>query len=211
MDSDLPPLPGAVLPLNITAYNTIQQTTLAKQPQFTDVLETLSLFSRTRRPYIHGETREDRGMGQFLNQALNHFTMEDTMTWFLSPVSLRDDVAKAVTMRFLEDHQMRLRVDLTKALRQERLLQVLETTCSAMEARMKVSDPRETLMTLETLHKSIILYMWMGQRMPVVFADTGEALELKEKTEKAMEFVLQAMTKGASAKGNVRKLANGRS
>jgi hypothetical protein len=44
-------------------------------------------------------------------------------------------------------------------------------TCSAIEAETKVSDPRATLMALETLHKSIILYMWMGQRMPVVFSD----------------------------------------
>jgi len=106
---------------------------------------------------------------------------------------------------------MRLRVNLTKALRQEKLLQVLETTWSMMEVRAKISDPRATLMALETLHKSIILYMWMGQRMPVVFADIEKALELKEKAEKAMEFVLQAMTKGVNTRGIVSRLTDGRS
>ena len=199
MNSDLPPILGAVLPMNFNAYNTLQQATLVDKPLFTNVLETLSLFSRTRHPYLHGGNREDRGIAELLNTTFNHFTMEDTMTWFLSPISWRDDVAKAVATRFLKDHQMRLSVKLTKALRQEKLLQVLEATCSAMDAQTKVSDPRATLMALETLHKSIILYMWMGQRMPVVFADIGEALELKEKAEKAMEFVLQVMTKGVNA------------
>jgi len=211
MDSDLPPIPGAILPINFHAYNTIQQATLVKEPQFTDVLETLSLFSRTRYPYIHAETKENRRMAELLNQASNHFTMEDTMTWFLSPLSSRDDVAKAVALKFLKDHQVRLRVNLTKALRRENLLEVLETTRSAMESETKVSDPRGKLMTLETLHKSIILYMWMGQRMPVAFADVEEALDLKGKAEEAMEFVLRVMTKGASAKNNVSRLADGRS
>lgn len=105
---------------------------------------------------------------------------------------------------------MRLRVNLTKVLRQEKLLRVLEKTYSAMEARTKVSDPRATLMSLETLHKSIVLYMWMGQRMPVVFADVEEASELKEKVENAMEFVLQVMTRGVGAKDIFGRLSSRR-
>jgi len=126
--------------------------------------------------------------------------MEDTLTWFLSPVSWRDEVAKAVATRFLRDHQMQLRVDLERALRNEKLLQVLEQTCLAMKGQGKTSDPRATLMVLETLHKSIILYMWMSQRMPIVFPDSERALELKEKAEQAMEYVLRVITKGVSAK-----------
>ena len=211
MDSNIPPIPGAVLPLNVNAYFTVQQATLADKPQFTHVVETMSLFSRTRHPYIHGENKEHREVAEFLNTAFSHFTMDDAMIWFHSPVSWRDDVAKAVATRFLKDHQMRLRVKLTEALRQEKLLQNLEATYLAMEAQKKVSDPRATLMALETLHKSIILYMWMGQRMPVVFADLEEASELKEKAEKAMEFVLQIMTKGVRAKSIVGRLADERS
>ena len=198
MDSNLPPIPGAVLPLNIEAYTAVQR--VIPRPQFTNVLETTFLFSRTRYPYIHGESRESAGMAELLNQASNHFTMEDTMTWFLSPVSWRDDVAKAVATRFLKDHQTRLRVDLKRALRNEKLLQVLAKTSLAMKDQRKLSDPRPTLMALETLHKSIILYMWMRQRMPIVFPDFEEALKLKEEAEKAMEYVLRVMTKGASAK-----------
>jgi len=211
MDSNLPPIPGAVLPLRADAYFAVQQATLVDNPRFADVIETIALFSRTRHPYIHGENREHQATGELLNTSFNQFTMDDTMAWFFSPVAWRDDVAKAVARRFMKDHHMRLRVNLTNALRQEKLLQTLETTCSAMETRTKVSDPREKLMTLETLHKTIILYMWMGMRMPVVFPDLTEASELKEKVEKAMEFVLQVMTKGVNAKNIVSRLADGRS
>jgi ATP-dependent RNA helicase SUPV3L1/SUV3 len=201
MDSDLPPIPGAVLPINFNAYSTVQKAILLDRPQFTNVLDTTSLFSRTRHPYVHGESREQRGVAEVLNTTFNQFTMEDTLTWFLSPVAWRDDAATAVAMRFLRDHQLRLRVNLKRALRNEGLLQVLERTSSVMEGRGKVFDRRETMLTLETLHKSIVLYMWMRQRMPVVFPDLEEALVLKERTEKAMEFVLQIMTKQTSVEG----------
>lgn len=211
MNSDTPPVPGAVLPINFNAYKAVRQATLVNKPRFTDILETISSFSRTRQPYIDGENRQGRGIAEFLNTTSDHFTPHDTMGWFLSPVSWRDDVAKSVATQFLKDHQMRLRVNLTKVLRREKLLQVLETTCSAMEVRTRVPDPGVTLMSLESLHKSIVLYMWMGQRMPIVFADIEEALGLKEKTEKAMEFVLRGMTKGVSVRASVNKLMDGRS
>ena len=208
MNSDIPPIPGAVLPINFNAYHTVQKATLVGKPQFTNVLETISLFSRTRHPYIHGEDRRDRGLAEFLNTTFKHLTMDDTMNWFLSPVSWRDEVAKAVATRFLKEHQTRLKVNLMRVLKQEKLLQALETTCSAMEAQAMASDPRATLMALETLHRSIILYMWMGRRMPVVFPDLEVALELKGKAEKAMEFVLQGMTKGVRAKNIVSNLSD---
>jgi len=105
---------------------------------------------------------------------------------------------------------MRLRVKLIKVLRQEKLLQALEMTSSAMAVGRGVPDPRATLMALETLHKSIILYMWMGRRMPVVFADLEEALELKGRVEQAMEFVLQRMTRHVRAKSVVDNLSDSR-
>ena len=200
MNSDLPPIPGAVLPTNFDAYQTVQEATLVVKPQFTNVLDTISLFSRTRHPYIHGKGNNHREVPEFLNATFDHLTMEDTMNWFLAPVSWRDETAKAVATRFLRDHRTRLRVNLVGVLRQEKLLQVLETACSAMAAQARLPNPRATLVDLETIHKSIILYMWMGQRMPVVFADLKVALELKEKAEKAMEFVLQGMTKGVRTK-----------
>ena len=210
MDSDLPPISGAVLPMKFDVYHTVQKATLVDKPQFTNVLETISLFSRTRHPYIHGEDRRDQGIVEFLNTTFNHLTVEDTMSWLLSPVSWRDDVAKAVATQFLKDHRMRLRVKLMKVLRQEKLLQVLDMTSSAMGVPKGVPDPRETLMALETLHKSIILYMWMGRRMPVVFADLEEALELKGKVEEAMEFVLQGMTRRVRTKSVATNLSDSR-
>jgi ATP-dependent RNA helicase SUPV3L1/SUV3 len=210
MDSEIPPIPGAVLPINFDAYTTVQQAMPLYKPHFTKVLETTSLFSRTRHPYIHGDSkREAAGIAELLDTTTDHFNMEDTMTWFLSPVHWRDVAARSVATRFLKDHQIRLRVNLKTALRDEKLLQVLEQANSAMRARRRVFDTRKTMMALETLHKSVILYMWMSQRMPIVFPDLEEALEVKEGAEKAMEYVLRLMTKGTKAKDIVNTLADG--
>ncbi|KAF9792586.1 P-loop containing nucleoside triphosphate hydrolase protein [Thelephora terrestris] len=210
MDSEIPPISGAVLPINFDAYTTVQQAMPLYKPHFTKVLETTSLFSRTRRPYIHGDSkREAAGIAELLDTTTDHFNMEDTMTWFLSPVHWRDAAARSVATRFLKDHQIRLRVNLKTALREEKLLQVLEQAISAMRARRRVFETRKTMMALETLHKSVILYMWMSQRMPIVFPDIDEALEVKEGAEKAMEYVLQLMTRGTKAKDIVNTLADG--
>jgi ATP-dependent RNA helicase SUPV3L1/SUV3 len=195
MDSGLPPIPGAVLPLNFNAYAALQQAILPDKRRFTNVLETTTLFSRTRDPYIHVEDLRDPTIVELLNTTADHFTTQDALSWFLSPVSWRDVIAKEVATQFLKGHQMRMRVDLKKVLRNEKLLQVLEKACLAMSGEGKVSEPREMMMALETLHRSVILYMWMRQRLPVVFADYEEASDIKKRTEKAMEFVLRKMTK----------------
>ena len=200
MSSDLPPLPGAVLPISFNTYNAIQRVVDVGESRFTDVLDTISLFSRTRHPYIHGEDTQNWRTAELLDSAFDHLTIDDTITWFLSPVSWKDDVAKAVARRFLKDHLMRMRVSLTKVIGSVKLLWVLEKTCSEMKTQRRTRNPRTTLMALETLHRSITLYMWMGQRLPIVFADLEEALELKGRTEKAMEFVLKGMTRGVKAR-----------
>ncbi|KAJ3309449.1 hypothetical protein HDV04_006027 [Boothiomyces sp. JEL0838] len=50
------------------------------------------------------------------------------------------------------------------------------------------------LSTLETLHKIIILYLWLGQRFPETFVDLEEALVLKVKIEERINEKLQSMS-----------------
>ena len=195
MDSGLPPISKAVLPINFSAYAAIQQAILPDKHRFSNVLKTTALFSRTRHPYIYVEDRRDPTIAELLDTTAGHFTANDALAWFMSPVSWRDPIAKEVATRFLKDHQMRMRVDLKKVLRNENLLEVLEKTHLAMSGESKVSEPREMMMALETLHRSVILYMWMRQRLPVVFADYEDACDIKGRAEEAMEFVLQMMTK----------------
>ncbi|KAJ3322095.1 hypothetical protein HDV06_003546 [Boothiomyces sp. JEL0866] len=48
--------------------------------------------------------------------------------------------------------------------------------------------------TLETLHKIIILYLWLGQRFPETFVDLDESLVLKVKIENRINEKLQSMS-----------------
>ncbi|KAJ3275771.1 hypothetical protein HDV01_007238 [Terramyces sp. JEL0728] len=50
------------------------------------------------------------------------------------------------------------------------------------------------LSTLETLHKIIILYLWLGQRFPETFVDLDESLVLKVKIEEKINEKLQSMS-----------------
>ncbi|KDN47955.1 hypothetical protein K437DRAFT_290460, partial [Tilletiaria anomala UBC 951] len=51
----------------------------------------------------------------------------------------------------------------------------------------------DTLMTLESLHRCISLYLWLSFRFPLAFCYRPQVLEIKGRTEKAIVFILDAM------------------
>jgi len=47
------------------------------------------------------------------------------------------------------------------------------------------------------LHKLLVLYMWMQQRSPVVWSDHAAVSDLKERTEKALDWSLQGISRSS--------------
>ena len=80
-----------------------------------------------------------------------------------------------------------------------RLVDIAELNLEALE--MPVSGNREYLYTLEGLHKSIILYLWLSFRFAGAFTDRTLASHVKELVEKRMMLALTEF----SANKNLRR------
>ena len=58
-------------------------------------------------------------------------------------------------------------------------------------------EQSDALQTLETMHKSLVLYLWLSQRMPLAFSDRDKAQSLKDEVETAIDGLLSG-TRGKS-------------
>jgi len=64
----------------------------------------------------------------------------------------------------------------------------------------EVTDARQ-LQIIETLHKVLVLYLWLGNRAPAAYHQTEQAFALKTRVERALDVGLQSMSWRRAAKG----------
>ena len=58
----------------------------------------------------------------------------------------------------------------------------------------KTKPTNEVLSTLESFHKTAVMYIWLSYRMPVVYAQQEEVVGVKKRVEGALEWCLEGMT-----------------
>jgi len=51
-------------------------------------------------------------------------------------------------------------------------------------------DQSDALQALEAMHKSLVVYLWLSQRMPLAFSDRDKAQSLKDEVEKTIDSLL---------------------
>ncbi|KAF8328837.1 P-loop containing nucleoside triphosphate hydrolase protein, partial [Cantharellus anzutake] len=56
--------------------------------------------------------------------------------------------------------------------------------------RKQESDQAEVLQTLEVMHKSLVLYLWLSQRLPLAFSNRDKAQKFKDDVEGAIDGLL---------------------
>jgi hypothetical protein len=54
-------------------------------------------------------------------------------------------------------------------------------------------DASEILEILEPVHRTIVLYLWLSYRLPLIFKDQDDAFLIKEKVESAIERTLNSI------------------
>ena len=59
--------------------------------------------------------------------------------------------------------------------------------------KSKTKPTNEVLLTLESFHKTAVMYIWLSYRMPVVYAQQEEVVGVKKRVEGALEWCLEGM------------------
>jgi len=147
-------------------------------------------------------------------------TVRERLKHLSAPVGWRDEVMISVMARFLGMYKDRQEVDYWEAIRDLGFMQVLEGVEDAMRGdgvgmpmiefkkakRTKPTNP--VLSTLESFHKTAVMYIWLSYRMPVVYAQQEEVVRVKRRVEGALEWCLEGMTMGGNGRGKEGKEKN---
>jgi ATP-dependent RNA helicase SUPV3L1/SUV3 len=159
-----------------------------------------------------GAGAKDTNEGMTVRERLKHLS---------APVGWRDEVMIGVMARFLGMYKDRQEVDYWEAIRDLGFMDVLEGVEGAMrgdgdvpiqgmeteggnkkkkqptkykKAKTKPTNP--VLSTLESFHKTAVMYIWLSYRMPVVYAQQEVVVGVKRRVEGALEWCLEGMTMG---------------
>jgi ATP-dependent RNA helicase SUPV3L1/SUV3 len=165
---------------------------------FLVLLETYKYISRTRWPFQFQNTSSARVMCDFIDTMARDLTLEDKIQLMMAPISWRDPLCLDILARFCRQYCNQMQVNLVECLRDGKELDCLDAVEMSMEHGSLHSSPT-ALSELEGLHKTLILYMWMHMRSPVSWSDQVEANNLKERTERALDWSLKAISWGRAS------------
>lgn len=116
---------------------------------------------------------------------------------FVAPVSWRDPALVEALKKFMKDSWTRSYVDINACLQTTAFYDSLVTVERAMEAGHRLRNAGALLKNMESLHKAVVLYIWMSFRMPVLYSQYDVAAELKIRLERALQWSLEQMSEGA--------------
>ena len=159
-------------------------------------------------------------------------TVRERLKHLSAPVGWRDEVMIGVMARFLGMYKDRQEVDYWEAIRDLGFMDCLEGVEDAMRGdgrgdvgmppiqernrkkkkqseykKSKTKPTNEVLSTLESFHKTAVMYIWLSYRMPVVYAQQQEVVRVKKRVEGALEWCLEGMTT-AKEKSEEEKMAD---
>ena len=159
-------------------------------------------------------------------------TVRERLKHLSAPVGWRDEVMIGVMARFLGMYKDRQEVDYWEAIRDLGFMNCLEGVEDAMRGdghgdvgmppiqernrkkkkqseykKSKTKPTNEVLSTLESFHKTAVMYIWLSYRMPVVYAQQEELVRVKKRVEGALEWCLEGMTT-AKQKSEEEKMAD---
>jgi ATP-dependent RNA helicase SUPV3L1/SUV3 len=189
--SPIQPLSHAYI--NIVDWNTsdLVDCLPIRSPLLT-IFETYHYVARMRWPYEMELTNSVRKACDFVDTIAGEASLADKILVMSSPISWRDPDIVEIFSQFYRQYLNHMRVNLVECLQHGPLDQLAD-----VEADMSHGPPRssqQTLRTLESLHKVLVFYMWMHMRSPVAWGDHLDASNLKERTERALDWSLQGIS-----------------
>ncbi|KAL0947723.1 hypothetical protein HGRIS_013808 [Hohenbuehelia grisea] len=133
-------------------------------------------------------------MSDFINAHNNSMTVAEKMMIMAAPIPWRDEPSLELIAKLVRMNRDDVRVDLKHALKDSKFLDSLDHVEDVMSQDAPGQLQAKALEMLESLHKILVLYMWMGMRHPVAWSSHEYATGLKKRAEIALEWCLQSIS-----------------
>lgn len=173
------------------------------QEQFEQVVQALPLgtplstaqmvFEYVSRMHPSFEPQSMRAIAQAfdnIDRLAGQLTLGDRQLLRLAPVQWRDENMVEIVVQLLRMYTRSLAVDYRQLFRMTGVQDQIEEIEVAREAGGL--PPADGLSNLETIHKLIIVYLWLSYRNPVAFSQRPQMMMVKAKVEKLMEWCLES-------------------
>ncbi|TFK24669.1 ATP-dependent RNA helicase suv3 [Coprinopsis marcescibilis] len=137
---------------------------------------------------------------EFLDTYAKSLTSKEWVLYLHAPVPWRDPNVVAVMRNFMDQTREGTHADLEAALKTTIFMDTMERYERVIENGRPVRCGLRDLSTLESFHKSLVLYIWMSFRAPVMYCDAELATTLKIRLEKVLQQALEGMSEGKVVK-----------
>ncbi|GBE82827.1 ATP-dependent RNA helicase suv3, mitochondrial [Sparassis crispa] len=130
----------------------------------------------------------------FVDEVAGDLTIADRSLLLQAPTPWSDEVALQACGRMMVLYRTEMRVSLKRALKDSGLWDSFNDILRMSETSSEPEHFGNALQMLESLHKTIVMYLWLSYRKMVGFPDQTEAFEVKAQAERAMEWCLERLT-----------------
>jgi hypothetical protein len=141
--------------------------------------------------------------------------LSERLIFASAPIRWRDPFSKAAALSFFRAYEDRMQVDFRREMEGLGLIEALadvQTLRKNFDKSQKYTNKRNllelhdgsavdpddhktldqtTLQKLESLHSTLVVYMWLSYRLPLGFYQGHEAEEMKNEVERGIEWCLE--------------------
>ncbi|THG95782.1 hypothetical protein EW026_g5938 [Hermanssonia centrifuga] len=130
----------------------------------------------------------------YIDSVVGELTLSDRLLLQHAPILWRDPVAVRAVVQVMKMYKTDMFVDYRKLLKDTDMQASLDEALVMMETGETQGASEEMMSGLESLHKTLVLYIWMSFRSSVAFPEREAVEEVKNQTEKVMDWCLQCMS-----------------
>ena len=198
----LPPITRATVDIPFAVLGEVSSL-LSPETTFAELLEHVSQLAILPPKTTLTANRHRTQLADIVEPLRSYLTLAEMETFSFAPVNQRDLRSVAVFEKVVNAYATEGRVDLIDCYSGSGLiktLEMVETTLETLPPLPPIEGIGRRLLTppvivtsipaLETLHKSLVMYIWLSYRYDVSFPDRNLAVEIKERVEVVLDQCL---------------------
>ncbi|KAE9390652.1 P-loop containing nucleoside triphosphate hydrolase protein [Gymnopus androsaceus JB14] len=195
LDEPFIPLTAAMLGPGFESSRAISLA-LPPSPSIQAIYDAHVYVAKTK-PHFRFSSQNVNKAAKFIDQWSHALSLDDRLTFLLSPIAWREPLALEVVAKILDAFTRDLSVPLEPLFDGTDFVKTLSEVEEQMATLPKPKSDSNTLSSLELFHKLLGLYSWLSMRLPVAFHEPEKTDELKPRVERALHWALEGVTKNS--------------
>ncbi|KAJ8508170.1 hypothetical protein ONZ45_g9515 [Pleurotus djamor] len=187
------PLPYARLSPSQETWTSVAST-LPPNSSIQTIIDAHHFCASTQSIYLHTDLNQLAQISDFVDAYASDLTAAEKLTLIMAPIPWRDRSSTQVIGQLMSTYRQQFRVDLLECLSQTKYMDVLQDIEAQMAEGGQPKADLQSLDHLETLHKILVLYLWMSLRHPVTWNSHDDVAAVKGRTEEALGWALEGQS-----------------